>query len=142
PTDELSCNVLNREPCIRLRHEIADDLENLRFCGLGSFIEQVFVQLRDIGHNLAPRRRVADDRDERPEDLLEPRLEIARPGAYFRARVPEVAEPIREELVPDLTRLLLEAAVEIERYTAPDRAAAHVLRHAAALKRPVLEEAA
>src|SRR5205814_10599862 len=87
-------------------------------------------------------RGAADDRNERPEDLLEPRLEIARPGAYVSARVPEVPQPVGEELVPDLPRLRLEAAVEIERYPAPDRAAAHVLSHAAALQRPVLKEAA
>src|SRR5437899_161982 len=62
--------------------------------------------------------------------------------AGFPPRVLVVPEPVEEELVPYLSGLLVEALVQIDRDLAPYLAAAHVLRDAAALKRPVLEEAA
>src|SRR5262249_46290384 len=114
------------------RHEIADDREDLRFGGLRALLHEVFVVLPDKGDHFLPRRHIADHRDERPENLLEPRLEIACARADFRPRVLEVPQAIEQELVAYPSGLLVEALVEIERDLAPYLAAAHVLRDAAA----------
>jgi hypothetical protein len=51
----------------------------------------VVVQLPKNGHDTITRRRIVDHRDERPENLLEPRLEIASARAVVPPRVLEVS---------------------------------------------------
>src|SRR5205823_2087886 len=140
---ELSRDVLNGEACFRpTGHKVTDNLKNLRLGGFRALFQEIVVHFGDVRDNTLPFGRVADHRDERPEDLLKPRLEIARTSADIRPHVAEVPKTPEEELVADLTCLFVEAIIEIQRDLAPYLASTHVLRDAAALQGAVLKEAA
>src|ERR1700687_3880088 len=75
---ELVCDVLHREPFAGAsRYEIPNDREDLRLDALRSLLRELVVELRKFRDDQLPRHRIVDHREQRPEDLFEPRLEIA-----------------------------------------------------------------
>src|SRR5258708_16947043 len=136
-------DVLDRQPGAgTFGDQFADDAQDLRLGGLRALLDGILVQLPQKSDDTVSRRRIVDHRNERPENLLQPRLEIASARAVVPPRVLEVSQTIEEQLVPQVSGLLVERVVEIQRNLASERAAAHVFGDAAALQGAVLEEAA
>jgi hypothetical protein len=75
--------------------------------------------------------------------LVEPRLDRAVGGQPVvllpRFTIPE---PVEEQLVPEALRLVLEGRRQAYGYVISKRSSAGLFGEAAALKRPILEEAA